>query len=187
MNTIQSMNLLLTGEEGMSRLFDLDIQLLHDSVLTLVAVFVLFLAGSYFFFNPARKFLEKRKQGIADDIQSAKSEREEAERLKKEYEEKLSGVDSQVEQILSDARKKALSNENKIIVEAKEEAERILERANQEAKLEKQRVAHEVKTEMVSAATVMAGKIVATSIDDATQERLLDETLKEMGENTWLS
>ena len=131
--------------------------------------------------------MEKRKQGIADDIQSAKSEREEAERLKKEYEEKLSGVDSQVEQILSDARKKALSNENKIIVEAKEEAERILERANQEAKLEKQRVAHEVKTEMVSVATVMAGKIVATSIDDATQERLLDETLKEMGENTWLS
>ncbi len=187
MNTIQSMNLLLTGEEGMSRLFDLDIQLLHDSVLTLVAVFVLFLVGSYFFFNPARKFLEKRKQGIADDIQSAKSEREEAERLKKEYEEKLSGVDSQVEQILSDARKKALSNENKIIVEAKEEAERILERANQEAKLEKQRVAHEVKNEMVSVATVMAGKIVATSIDDATQERLLDETLKEMGENTWLS
>lgn len=187
MNTIQSMNLLLTGEEGMSRLFDLDIQLLHDSVLTLVAVFVLFLVGSYFFFNPARKFLEKRKQGIADDIQSAKSEREEAERLKKEYEEKLSGVDSQVEQILSDARRKALSNENKIIVEAKEEAERILERANQEAKLEKQRVAHEVKNEMVSVATVMAGKIVATSIDDATQERLLDETLKEMGENTWLS
>jgi F-type H+-transporting ATPase subunit b len=33
----------------------------------------------------------------------------------------------------------------------------------------------------------MAGKIVATSIDEATQERLLDETLKEMGENTWLS
>ena len=83
MNTIQSMNLLLTGDE-MSRLFDLDIQLLHDALLTLVAVFVLFLAGSYFFFNPARKFLEKRKQGIADDIQSAKSEREEAERLKKE-------------------------------------------------------------------------------------------------------
>ena len=186
MNTIQSMNLLLTGDE-MSRLFDLDIQLLHDALLTLVAVFVLFLACSYFFFNPARKFLEKRKQGIADDIQSAKSEREEAERLKKEYEEKLSGVDSQVEQILSDARKKALSNENKIIIEAKEEADRIIERANQEAKLEKQRVAHEVKTEMVSVATAMAGKIVATFIDEATQERLLDETLKEMGENTWLS
>ena len=115
MNTIQSMNLLLTGEEGLSRLFDLDIQLLHDSVLTLVAVFVLFLVGSYFFFNPARKFLEKRKQGIADDIQSAKQDREEAERLKKEYEEKLSHVDSKVEEILSDARKKAISNENKII------------------------------------------------------------------------
>ena len=187
MNTLQSMNLLLTGGEEMSRLFDLDFQLLHDSVLTLIAVFVLFLAGSYFFFNPARKFLEKRKQGIADDIQSAKRDKEEAERLKKEYEEKLSHVDSKVEEILSDARRKAISNENKIIIEAKEEADRIIERANQEAKLEKQRVAHEVKTEMVFVATAMAGKIVATSIDNATQERLIDETLKEMGENTWLS
>lgn len=187
MNTLASMNMLLTAEEGMSRLFDLDIQLLHDSVLTLIAVFVLFLAGSYFFFNPARKFLEKRKQGIADDIQAAKQDKEEAERLKKEYEDKLSNVNSKVEEILSDARKKAIANENKIINEAKEEAGRIVERANHEAELEKQRVADEVKTEMVSVATAMAGKIVASSIDSETQERLIDETLKEMGENTWLN
>ena len=44
----------------MSRLFNLDFQLLHDSLLTLVAVFVLFLGGSFFFFNPARENRELR-------------------------------------------------------------------------------------------------------------------------------
>lgn len=186
MNTIQDMNFILMSGE-MSRLFDLDLQLLHDSVLTLIAVFVLFLAGSFFFFNPARKFLEKRKQGIADDIQAAKDDKDEAARLKEEYEAKLSNVDAQVQEILADARKKALANENKIIGEAKEEATRIVERANHEAELEKQKVADEVKQEMITVATAMAGKIVDASIDEATQNRLIDETLKEMGESTWLS
>lgn len=186
MNTLQSMNFILTGE-GLSRLFDLDFQLLHDSVLTLIAVFVLFLAGSFFFFNPARKFLEKRKQGIADDINAAKADKDEAARLKEEYEEKLSGVDAQVQDILADARKKALANEAKIIGDARVEANRIVERANHEAELEKQKVADEVKQEVISVAAAMAGKIVAGSMDDATQAQLLDETLKEMGESTWLS
>lgn len=186
MNTLQSMNFILTGE-GLSRLFDLDFQLLHDSVLTLIAVFVLFLAGSFFFFNPARKFLEKRRQGIADDINAAKADKDEAARLKEEYEEKLSGVDAQVQDILADARKKALANEAKIIGDARVEANRIVDRANHEAELEKQKVADEVKQEVISVAAAMAGKIVAGSMDDATQAQLLDETLKEMGESTWLS
>lgn len=171
----------------MERLFNLDFQLLHDSVLTLVAVFVLFLGGSFFFFNPARKFLEKRKQGIADDINSAKKDREEAERLKAEYEDKLKDVDSQVEEIMSEARKRALANENRIVADAREEAGKIVDNANREAALEKQKIANEVKEEMVNVASMMAGKIVAASMSEAERKVLLDETLKEMGEDTWLN
>ena len=171
----------------MERLLNLDFQLLHDSVLTLVAVFVLFLGGSFFFFNPARKFLEKRKQGIADDINSAKKDREEAERLKAEYEDKLKDVDSQVEEIMSEARKRALANENRIVADAREEAGKIVDNANREAALEKQKIANEVKEEMVNVASMMAGKIVAASMSEAERKVLLDETLKEMGEDTWLN
>ncbi len=171
----------------MERLFNLDFQLLCDSVLTLIAVFVLFLGGSFFFFNPARKFLEKRKQGIADDINSAKADKEAAEKLKAEYEDKLKDVDSQVEEIMSEARKRALANENRIVADAREEAGKIVENANREAALEKQKIANEVKEEMVNVASMMAGKIVAASMSEAERKVLLDETLKEMGEDTWLN
>ena len=107
--------------------------------------------------------------------------------MKEEYEAKLSSVDAQVQEILSDARQKALASENRIIGEAREEAGRIVERANHEAELEKQKVADEVKQEVINVATAMAGRIVSAEMDDATQERLLNETLKEMGESTWLS
>ena len=34
-------------------------------------------------------------------------------------------------------------------------------------------------------ATAMAGKFVASSLDENTQASLIDETLKEMGDDTW--
>ena len=188
MNALLGMNsILLTADADWTRLFDLDFQLLHDSVLTLIAVFVLFLVASVFFFKPARDFLEKRKKGIENNIEAAKADKEEAARLKEEYEDKLKNVDSEVEAILADARKKARANEERIVQDAMAEAGRIVDNANREAELSKQKIANEVKEEIVSVAGAMAGKLVASSVDEETQKKLLDDTLKEMGDDTWLS
>ena len=50
-----------------------------------------------------------------------------------------------------------------------------------------QRKLDEVKQEIIGVATVMAGKLVEGNLDDAKQAELIDETLKEMGDNTWLN
>lgn len=179
--------ILLTEGQSMSRLFDLDWQLVADASLMIIAVFVLFLLMSYFLFNPARKFLNDRKEKIQGELETAKQDMAEAGRLKQEYEAKLKEIDKEAEEILSETRKKALNNENQIIAQAREEAARILERARVEAELEKQKVSDEVKREIVAVAALMAGKVVAASIDTAVQNQLIDETLKEMGDKTWLS
>ena len=179
--------ILLTAGETYDRMFGLDWQLLADSVLTLIAVFVLFLLMSYFLFNPARKMLNDRKQKIKGELDEARTSLEDANSLKAEYESKLKNVNKEAEEILSDARRRALENENRIIAEAKEEAARIMERARTEAELEKQKLADDVKKEIISVASLMAGKVVAASIDTKVQDQLIEETLKEMGENTWLS
>lgn len=179
--------ILLTGGESMERLFDLDWQLLADSCLTIIAIFVLFLALSYFLFNPARKLLNDRKTKIHDELENAKENMDSAQALKLQYEEKLKGVDKEAEAILSEARRKALANEEQIIAQAKEEAARILDRARTEAELEKRKVADDVKKEMISLASVMAGKVVSASIDTKVQDQLVEETLKEMGDDTWLN
>ena len=81
----------------------------------------------------------------------------------------------------------ALANENRIVAEAKEEAAAIIDRAREEARLEKQKMADEVKKEIVTVAALMAGKVVASSVDVTIQDSLIDETLKEIGDSTWLS
>ncbi|MCI8292219.1 MAG: F0F1 ATP synthase subunit B [Hespellia sp.] len=171
----------------MERLFNLDPQLLFDASVLAISMFVLFTFLSYLLFNPVRSLLEKRRQRIADAQEEAKNERTEAIAYKEEYEAKLKEVDKEAQEILSEARKKALKNENQIVAEAKEEAARIIARAQKEAELEKKRALDDMKQEMITIASMMAGKVVAANIDTTVQAGLVDETLKEMGESTWQS
>lgn len=168
-------------------LFNLDAQLIFDAILLAVAVFFLFLLMSYLLFNPARKLLSDRQNRIANEIEEAKEDKESAAALKAEYEAKLKDVDKEAETILAEARQKALKNEARIIEEAKEEASRIIKRAQEEAELEKKHAMDDVKQEMITIASMMAKKVVTASMDVQIQSSLVDETLREMGESTWLS
>ncbi len=171
----------------MERLFGLDMQLLMDALQFGASVFVLFLLAGYLLFDPVRKLLKERQEGIRKNIEDAETDKKSAAQLKAEYEEKLKGIDKEAEQILSEARQKALKNEAKMIEEAKEEAARIVKRAGEEAELEKKRAIDEVKQEMIAIASMMAAKVVTASMDAKIQDTLVEETLKEMGDSTWLS
>ena len=179
--------MVLASAEMEPRLFDLDLQLIADSVLMIIAVFTLFLVASHFLFNPVRDMMQSRQNRIKNELDTAAADMESARALKEEYEARLKDIDKEAEEILSEARKKALANENKIVSEAKEEASRIIERAGVEAELEKKKAADEVKREMVVLASLMAGKVVSAKIDTTVQDSLIEETLKEIGEGTWLS
>ena len=171
----------------MERLFDLDFQLLHDAVITAVAVFVLFLFLSYMLFKPTRELLRKRQERIMADLDSARQDKEEALTLKSEYETKMAGAQKDADAVLSEARQKAVKNEETIISRAKDEAANIIRQAQNEAELEKQKAADEIKTQIIDVASLMAGKVVAAGIDTNIQDSLIEETLKEVGEGTWQS
>ena len=76
---------------------------------------------------------------------------------------------------------------NFVVKRAHEEADRIVEHASREAELEKQKAADDVKKEMVVLASMMAGKVVSQNIDTRVQDSIIEETLTQMGESTWLN
>lgn len=171
----------------MERLFGLDAQLIFELCLSALAVFCLFMALSYILFDPVRDMLKKRQQLVAETRDTANKEKEDAGKLKAQYEEKLKNAEAEAEEILSAARKRALKNERAILEEAKEEAARIIANANVQIELEKKKAMDDLKQEVVSIATMMAGKVVAASIDEKLSDQLLSDTLKEMGDDTWRS
>lgn len=169
------------------RLFGLDAQTIFDCIILAISMLVLFTAASYFMIDPIKKLLKGRQDRISEDREKAKSEKQDAEELKKQYEDKIKNIEKDAEVILRDARKKALLSEERIVSEAKEEAARIIAHAKNEAELEKKKAADDVKKEIIKVATLMAGKVVAVSMDEKVQDALIEETLKEIGEETWLS
>jgi F-type H+-transporting ATPase subunit b len=171
----------------LERLFSLDAQFLFDTIVLALSMLVLYTALSYFLFNPVRDMLEKRRQRILDEQEAAKRERAEAVAYKEEYDKKLNEADKEVQEILSEARKKAMKNETKMLSEAKEEAGRIIARANAEIELEKKQALDDMKQEMITIASMMAEKVVTASVDASVQEELIESTLKEIGESTWES
>ena len=152
----------------MERLFNLDPQLIHDAVLLALAVFVMFTFLSYLLFNPARDFLKKRQDKIKNDLDTAAADKADARKLKEDYNAKIQNINAEAEEILAQARQKALDNEAKIIAEAKEEA-----------------ATDDMKKEMIALASLMAEKAVAGAVDAKVQDTMVESTLKEIGEDTW--
>jgi F-type H+-transporting ATPase subunit b len=171
--------------EETTRLFGLDMQLIHDTLIMAVNVFLIFFILSYLVFNPARKMLSGRREKVEADIVAAEQDKKDADALKKEYEARLSQADDEVEEILSQARKKALKNEAEIVAEAKEEAARLMSRADIEIERERRKALEGMKQEIIDIAGAMAQKAVADKMDVEIQEELLNDTLREMGEDTW--
>lgn len=171
----------------MERLFNLDPQLLFDTVILAISVFVMFTFLSYLLFNPVRDMLKKREDRVKNDIETAQENREEALKLKQDYEARIRNIEKEAEGILAEARQKALRNEEKILDEAKEEAARMIARANAQIELDKKKAADDMKKEMISIASLMAEKVVKTSMTEEIQSQIMEDTLKEIGDQTWLS
>ncbi|MCI7812105.1 MAG: F0F1 ATP synthase subunit B [Lachnospiraceae bacterium] len=171
----------------MERLFNLDAQLLFDAAILAISVFVMFTFLSYLLFNPVRDMLKKRQDRVKNDIQTAEENRDEALKLKADYEARIRNIDKEAEVILAEARQKALKNEAKILEDAKEEAARMIARANAQIELEKKKAADDMKREMISIASLMAEKVVKASMTANIEEQLVEDTLKEIGDQTWLS
>ena len=167
----------------MERLIGFDPQLLFETAVTGVNIFFLFFILSYLIFNPAKEVLRKRREKVATELENAATKESEALALKAEYEKKLSEVNKEAELILEDARKRAKLRESEIIEEAKKQSAIIIERADKEIELEKRKALDDLKSEVVSIASLIASKAVGMSLNVEIQDALVDETLKEMGED----
>ena len=169
----------------MDRLIGFDPQLLADAAIVGVNVLILFAILTYLLFDPVRKVLNDRRERIAAELQDAASKEEKANAMKAEYEFKLKDINKEADRILEDARKKAKIKEEEILSNAREEAERITDRANKQIEMEKKKAMDDMKQEMVGLAAIIAQKAITSSMNVDVQARLVDETLKEMGEGIW--
>ena len=173
-------------DSGYERLFGLDPQLLFDVAVEFILLMLIYICLSKLFFKPVRKFLQERQKKIDDDQAVADEENQAIVELKKVYEGKLNEAHKEAEQYQSQSRKLALKKQEEIIDQARAEASAIMKKANEDILEEKAQIKDDVKLQMTNVAAAMAGHFVEPP-DEFRRALLLEETLKEMGNQTWQS
>lgn len=153
--------------------------------ITLVSVFILYLILSKFLYNPVTNFLEARKEKIHSQLDEAKVVREQAIKLKEDYEEKMTQANIEGQDIMEKARQRGAEIREAIVLEAKEEAKAILERARKDIALEKEKAYEEVKSSVGDMAISIASKIMEKDITMENQSQLIDKFIDEVGTSPW--
>ena len=152
-----------------------------DLALWTVAVFALLLAIlAKFAWGPICEALDKREQGIADQIDEAQRNQEEARRLLAEHEEKVAKASEEVREMLDQARRDAETQKASILADAEAAAKAEKDRAVREIHAAKNNALEQLAESSVDQALGLAGSIVGQKLEKQDHARLIQEALKQI-------
>ena len=146
-----------------------------------VNLLILYIFLKKLLFVPMKKMIDDRQKEIDDMYSDAESAKDGAAQLKNEYEEKISHAESESEEILKNALRRAQLKEEEILKGANEEASRVLERAEEQIALEKKRALNEVKNEVSSMAIGIASAVIERDVSESEHRDLIDDFINNIG------
>ena len=151
-------------------------------IVQLVNLLLLFLLLKHFLFKPIQTILDKRASEIQQDYDDASKASAEAKALREEYETRMAEAKSEASEIVKAATRKAQTHGEEIVLDARNQANRMLEKADAEIEQEKKKAMNELKNEISGIAVDIASKVVEREIDEKDHEALIQEFIKGVGE-----
>lgn len=129
---------------------------------TVVNVLVLFLGLKKFLLKPIMNVVSQREELIQNQLTNAAETKKQAEQLKDEYQAELATAQSQAEEIIVMAKKRAEVEYNNAIAKTREETEHMLSKAKADIMNEQEKAKKEAQDEITKLAIQAARKIMKT-------------------------
>lgn len=143
---------------------------------------VLFLLLRKFFWKSILGIMANREREIASNLDQAENAREEAVKMKEEYERHLAEAQRRAEEVVGRATRKAEELSAEVKEKAQAEAAAILERALEAIEREREQAMAQLRDQVAEIALEVASKVMERSLTDADHERLAKQFLAEVGE-----
>jgi F-type H+-transporting ATPase subunit b len=128
-----------------------------------------------------QKALDERQAAIVGKMEEAEATKQDAEKLRSDYEAQIAGAKSEAAQILEDARHQAESMKADIVARAQDDAAAIAERARTEIDSERASAMAGMRNEVANLSVEMAQKVVGGTVDRNAQQALVEQYLNELG------
>ncbi len=130
--------------------------------------------------KPLLGALDARESSIRDSIESAKSERQEAERILEEHKQLVAAAHRERAGALAAAQEEGERLKAEILEEARKQREQILAKADAQVQSGLRQAQAELRAETVDLAIRAAGKLLDKNLDDATQRQLVERHLADL-------
>jgi F-type H+-transporting ATPase subunit b len=147
---------------------------------TLVSFGITLFVLKKYAFGPVQKIIDDRRDRIRQSIDEADRAREEARNLLEEHRKLLGQAKSDAESIITEARKVADAQRERVRQESEEDRARRLEETKRQIEQATQQALGEIRREVASLSVLAAEKITRKSLTGADQQRLIDEALAEI-------
>lgn len=158
---------------------------LPDMLIIWITVFFLFRLLTKLLYKPMTNFIDERKEKVQSDLKDAKTLREEAGKLKLEYESRIAEAKEESQKILAEARNRGEELKNDMIEQARDEAENLKARAGKDIERERAAAFESIKSETGNMAVLIASKIMEKEMNVENQDKLVDKFIDEVGNASW--
>jgi F-type H+-transporting ATPase subunit b len=142
---------------------------------------VLFLITLWFLkrfaFGPIQKMIDDRRARILLTLEEADHAREEARRLLEEHRQLMAQARADAEAILTEARRIADSQRERVKEEADADRTRRLEETRREIAAETQRALEQIRREVADLTLLATAKVTGKVLDSDDQRRLISEAI----------
>lgn len=149
-----------------------------NTIWYLVVFAILMLLVKHYAWGPVSDMMEKRRQKVIEDLDSAESNRKKAEILANEREAALKNSRQEATQILSDAKTNAQKIGSQIVADANNDAASIRKKAEADAKKAKADAINDARREVADISVAIAEKIIAKNLSAEDQKDLVDQFIK---------
>jgi F-type H+-transporting ATPase subunit b len=141
---------------------------------TLVIFVVLFVILSRFAFKPLTKAVEEREHRLAELLEGAKRDRDEAARVLADQQKALDATRADAQRVIAEARTTGEKLRNEMLEQTKQQQHDLLERARTEIDNERKRAIADLRREAVELALAGASKVIERNLDDQTNRKLVE-------------
>ena len=147
---------------------------------TIVTFLILLGLLAKFAWRPLLDALEQRQAVIRKSLDDARQAREELAQVKTEAQRLLAEARTEANQIVSRTRSDAAAFAEELKVKARADAEALVKRAERDIEMQTARALENIRRETVELSVAIASKILRRDISKEDNERLMNDTLKEM-------
>lgn len=151
-------------------------------VFTLFNAMMLYLILKKLLFAPVMDFIEQRRLGIQNEIEAADNMKSEADALRKEYDNKLVGIEEEKKAIIDEARRMSGYIHEKSRKDAEKEKERILKSAEIERNHMYEKARQDMRKETALISIDIAEEILKKKIGPKDNEQILEGILNELSD-----